>query len=317
MRIRDYPFPFLVLLLIQAVFTSGCSVPTVLQNTIVTYPPWQVEPRPSRLFVANAHDVQSKSYRTNKEVQFLGLVEETMRATGTALGQEFLSPVTVVPGLSIPAYGQDSSLASLFEMHGATHGVIINHFDAYFVQTEVIVTETDDGKDREAFYDIVVDIGYSMMDRDNNRLDTIISARRQHSSRSVLSGLLAAGPSIVDNPEDALEGVHANVEMYLRCFFKGSDVRDRLLHVTKEFAAVGEAFMLSDYPAALAASEQIVSGDPSIAAKARYNCAVLLERMGDYERVKPYLQEALQLQPTLIEAQQMWRDYKFQLPAAE
>ncbi|HEY4654021.1 MAG TPA: hypothetical protein VIH22_05885, partial [Cyclobacteriaceae bacterium] len=221
-------------LLLLAFFASGCYMPAVIQNTIVTYPPRPVEPRPSKLIVANGFDVRSKGYRGNKELQFLGLVDETTRAAAAALEREFLSPVTVEPGLLIKPHDADSSLQALFAEHAATHGVIITHFDAYFSQTEVEVTETDTGKEREAYYDIVVDIGYSMRDLENHRFDTIITARKQHSSRSVVSGLLAAGPNIVENHEDALEGVHANVGMYMRCFFRGSDVRQRFLYVTKE-----------------------------------------------------------------------------------
>jgi tetratricopeptide (TPR) repeat protein len=302
-----------ILLLVPAALLNSCYAPSVIQNTIVTYPPHQMVPGPGKLFVANGYDVKAHSYRNNKDVQFVGLIEETMNTLADALSREFASPVSAEPGLSIVSVKADSCWQALFNKHEATHGVTITHFDAYFDQTDIEVTETESGKERKAFYDIVVDIGYSLRGLDDERFDTIISVRKPHSSRNVVSGLLAAGPSIVENQDDALEGVHANVELYMRCFFPGSDVRKRFLYVTKEFENVGDAFNSMDYSDALAVCEKLAdSSDAKIAAKANYNCAVLLERMGDYEKVKPYLQESLRLQPGFVDAQVMLQDYHFQ-----
>ncbi|MBX2969086.1 MAG: tetratricopeptide repeat protein [Cyclobacteriaceae bacterium] len=289
--------------LAPAMLVSACSMPTALQNTIITYPPHPVVPVPEKLVVANLVDVKAQNYRDNKDELFVKLIEETLSRTAEVLGKGFEASAITEPGLTTKA---DSVLAK----QQATHGVFITKFNAYFDQTRVEVTKTDTGKEREAFYDIVVEIGYSMRSAGQTPFDTTIVARRYHSSRSVLSGLLAAGPNIVSNRSDALEGALVNVDLYAKCFFEGRESRGRWLYVAKDFEAVGKAIQRSDYEAAFQASEKLANvKDPKISAKAYYNCAVLLEQMGRYEKVKPYLQESLRIQSTFADAREMLRDY--------
>lgn len=302
-----------MLLLALAMVAAGCHVPSVIQNTVIIYPPHPLPTRPEKFFVANAYNVSAESYRTNKQVQFVGLIEETMKGLAGTLQQEFGSPVAVEPGLSVVGARADSCLQALFIKHQASHGITITYFDAYLDQTNVEVTKTESGKEREAFYDIVVAVRYTLHSTDDQPFDTLVSVRKYHSSRSVVSGLLAAGPNIVENHADAMEGVRANVGMYMRCFFQGSEPRSRFLYVTKEFENVGNAFKLMNYSGALAASEELASSaDSRISAKANYNCAVLLERMGQFDKVKPYLRESLRLKPGFTDALGMLEDYRFQ-----
>lgn len=295
-----------VLSIIVVLFVSACSLPTTLQNTIITYPPHPVVPVPEKLVVANLADVKAQNYRDNKDELFVKLIEETMSRTAEVLGEGFETAAIVEPGLT-------SNADSVMEKQQATHGVFITNFNAYFDQTHVEVTKTETGKEREAFYDIIVEIGYSMRSAGQAPFDTLIVARRHHSSRSVLSGLLAAGPNIVSNRGDALEGALVNVDLYAKCFFEGRETRARWLYVKKEFEAVGNAVQRSDYEAAFQASEKLTENkDPKISARAYYNCAVLLEQMGRYEKVKPYLQESLRIQSNLADAREMLWDYGHQ-----
>lgn len=293
----------LLLWLVSAMLVSACSMPTVLQNTIITYPPHPVVPVPEKLVVANLFDVNAQNYRDNKDELFVKLIEETVKRTATVLGEGLEVSASTEPGLIRHA-------DSLLTIQQASHGIFITTFNAYFDQTHVEVTKTETGKEREAFYDIVVEIGYSMRGPGVQQFDTLIVARRHHSSRSVLSGLLAAGPNIVSNRDDALEGAYVNVDLYAKCFFEGREARARWLYVKKDFEAVGQAIQRSDYEAAFQASEKMTEAkDPKVSAKAYYNCAVLLEQMGRYEKVKPYLQESLRIQSTFADAREMLRDY--------
>jgi hypothetical protein len=292
-----------LLFLIVVLLASACSLPTALQNTIITYPPHPVVPVPEKLLVANLHNVKTQNYRDNKDELFVTLIEEAINRTASVLGKGFETAAIVEQGLT-------GNADSLMEKQQATHGVFITNFNAYFDQTRVEVTKTDTGKEREAFYDIVVEIGYSLRSIDQQPFDTIIIARRHHSSRSVLSGLLAAGPNIVSNRGDALEGVQVNADLYAKCFFEGRESRTRWLYVTHEFEAVGKAIKRSDYEGAFQDSEKLANAkDPKVSARAYYNCAVLLEQMGRYEKVKPYLQESLRIQSTFADAREMLQDY--------
>jgi hypothetical protein len=196
----------------------------------------------------------------------------------------------------------------------STHGMFITSFNAYFDQTHVEVTKTETGKDREAFYDIVVEIRYALRSLEGLALDTLISVRRFHSSRNVLSGLLAAGPSIVSNRDDALEGVYVNVDQYLKSFFPGQENRVRALMLTKDFKAIAAALNQSDYRSAFDASRQMtLSADNKVSATAYHVCAVLAERDQDFDAAKKYLLESLRRQPN-VDVQRMLADYRYMPP---
>jgi hypothetical protein len=126
----------------------------------------------------------------------------------------------------------------------------------------------------------------------------------------VLSGLLAAGPNVVKNSEDAADGIYANVDRYLKSFFSGSEQRSRNIYISKEFKEMDNAIKVSDYERAFAESEKHMnSGKKMVAAMASYNCAVLLEHLGQYSRVKYYLQESMAWQP-MPETEVMLLDYR-------
>jgi len=301
-----------ILILLVAICGIRCSAPSIISTTIPTVPEYHpFGQTPPIIVVANSFDVAQSKYRDNKEKQFVMLLNHAVRHTDFQIDKQVDAKSFFEEGLLIPPATRDSSTRILMNAYNATHAILITSFNIYFEQTDVVVTETEGGgKSREAFYDIIAKIGYSFRDRKGTLYDTLISVRKFHSSRSVISGLLAAGPNIVSNTEESLGGVEANVELYLRGFFPGKDTRSRFLYVTKEFKAVGAALKKLDYKKAFELSEQLcTSPDNFISARAYYNCAVFLEYEGKYESAKIYLQEALK-RNTLQEAEIMLLDYE-------
>lgn len=301
-----------ILILLVAVSGVCCTAPSIISTTIPTLPVYHpFGQTPPIIVVANSFDVSQSKYRDNKEKQFTMLLNHAVRHTANQIETQSDSYAFFEEGLLISQASRDSSVRVLMAAHNATHAILLTSFNAYFEQTDVVVTETEGGsKNREAFYDIIVEIGYSFRDHSKPIYDTLISVRKFHSSRLVLSGLLAVGPSIVSNSEEAVGGVQANVELYLRSFFPGTDTRSRFLFVTEEFKAVGAALKKWDHDLAFKVSEQLsTSSDNLIAAKAYYNCAVFLEHESKYESAKIYLQEALK-KKFLREAEMMFLDYQ-------
>lgn len=239
------------------------------------------------------------------------LLNHAVRHTDFIIDKQVDAKSFFEEGLLIPPATRGSSTRNLMTAYNATHAILITSFNIYFEQTDVVVTQHEGGgKSREAFYDMVAEIGYSFRDQKGPLYDTLISLRKFHSSRAVISGQLAAGPNIVSNTEESVGGVEANVETYLRSFFPGEDMRSRFLFVTKEFKAVGTALKNLDYKKAFDLSEKLsTSMDNLIAARAYFNCAVLLEYERNYESAKIYLQEALK-RNTLQEAEMMFLDYQ-------
>jgi hypothetical protein len=289
----------------------SCIIPVTLNTSIPTLPTRDFKTPPAKIVVANAYDVKTASVRDNKEKLFGELIDITVRHTSNEINRRSEIPATFVEGVAIPSHQPDSSIQKLMTTHLASHAIIVKSFNASFEQTEVNVTEADDGsKNRQAMYDIIVDIGYTFHNWSGRQFDTLISARKFHSSRNVLSGLLAAGPNIVANSEDATDGIYANVDMYLKSFFKGTENRTRLINTTKEFKEVNSLIRAGEHEKAFQVCESLRSSDKQdVASRASYYCAVLLEYMERYNEVKFYLEESLRGY-YILDAEIMLRDYR-------
>ncbi len=289
---------------------SGCYVPRTLTNSIVTLPTREFKTPPQKIVVANGYDLNEVSTRDNKEKLFNELANLTVRHTSDEISRRSEIASTFVEGFTVPILQRDSIIKALMTEHLASHAIIVEFFKAYFEQTDVVVTETDGGKNREAFYDILVDVRYSFHNWSGQQFDTLISVRKFHSSRNVLSGLLAAGPNVVKNSEDAADGIYANVDMYLKSFFSNTEQRQRNLYISKEFKEVNDDIDAYNFESAFEQSEKLMtSAKKTVAAMAAYNCAVLLEHLGQYNRVKYYIEESLAKQ-RMPEAEEMLLDYR-------
>src|SRR5690606_36599918 len=110
--------------MVPAMVVSACSMPTALQNTIITYTPHPVVPVPEKLVVANLFDVEAQNYRDNKDELFVKLIEETVNRTATVMGEGFEVSASAEPDLIRYA---DSLLAR----QQASHGIFITKFNAY------------------------------------------------------------------------------------------------------------------------------------------------------------------------------------------
>jgi len=287
----------------------GCTSSIIISNTIPTLPSRAIKNPPDKIVVGNAFDVTKAEVREKKEKLFAELVDLTVRHTSNEINRRTEIPASFEEGQTVNSNQPDSSVQALMTRNRASHAIIVNSFEAFMEQTHVEVTETEGSKSKRAYYDIIVEIGYSFHNWSGHQFDTLISVRRFHSSRMVLSGLLAVGPGIVSNSSDASEGIFANVDLYLNSFFTGRANRDRMLHVTKEFKPVGDAIRQADFNTAFLHSERLMtSADAAIAAKAAFNCAVILEHEGKYNQVKYYLDESLRF-GKLTEARSMMDDY--------
>jgi hypothetical protein len=300
-----------LIIIALAFFNVSCIIPVALNTSIPTLPTRDFKTPPQKIVVANAYDVKAASVRDNKEKLFSELINLTVRHTSNEINRRSEIPATFVEGIAVPITQPDSSIQKLMTAHLASHAIIVKSFNASFEQTEVNVTEADDGsKNRQAMYDIIVDIGYTFHNWSGRQFDTLISARRFHSSRNVLSGFLAAGPNIVANSEDAADGIYANVDMYLKSFFKGTENRTRIINITKEFKEVNRLIQAGEHDKAFQVCESLRSSDKiDVASRASYCCAVLLEYMGRYNEVKFYLEESLRgyYSP---DAEMMLKDYR-------
>ena len=174
----------LILPCLFAFIAIGCSTPYTLQNSVRFTPTRKLDPAPKSIIVANAFDVKAQSYRDKKEQQFILLIDGVLQHMQTSIQNNSDVEVNIARGLSVVPTKEDSCISAFFAMDKVDYVVMVNRFNVYFDQTEVVVTKTEDGKSREAFYDIVSEADYKIVGREGMREIFPITVRRYHSSRS-------------------------------------------------------------------------------------------------------------------------------------
>jgi hypothetical protein len=283
---------------------------------VESYIPSNIDPElpKQRVLVINSYDAKVEKFRKNKEELFMIILDKMLMEISTEICSRQGFETEVISGFTYTgssAYKRDSIIKDMMDQFHATYAIVITFLDAYFHQTEVVITKTGDGKEREAFYDIIVSIHYLFSDEKGYSRNIEKHLVRPHSSRSVISGFFALGPNIVKNSKEVFEMANDNlVEFVDDCFPKGQKCQ-RVLFTANKFVNVGRAVSRRDYSKAMIESQRFLNyQDLLLAAKANYNCAVLFERKNQYSNAKSHLVKSLSLY-ALPEAKLMMNDYEF------
>lgn len=300
------------LLVLYIFLLVSCTTPNrILSYNVLTKPVYKTDPEPQKIILLNTCNIASKKIRDKKEELFISLTDSLLQwASGNITGKTGIR-TQAVTGYTDLAGNTDSTVFAQLKQYNASHAIILHSFDVFFNQTHVDVVKDADGKkDRTAYYDIVADIGYSFYSAAGLLQHKSILKKRFHSSRSVISGLLAAGPDVVVQRKDARDIMLKNGQDFLNYFFPGEVGRTRIIFTGKGFEAVNAALARNDYDAALTESLRFIEdGNKEKAAKACYNCAVLFERKGQPGEAKNYLDKSLSLFD-LRETKWMLNDFK-------
>jgi hypothetical protein len=280
-----------------------------LQNSVPFQPKRALDPPARRVVVASNYDVLKESYRDKKQDQFILLIDGALRSIEIQVERNSEVEIILQRGRTIIPAENDSSVNALIHSTEADYLVLLDSFNVFFDQTQVEVTTTEEGKSREAYYDIIAFINYDLIGRSGVSESFPTLVRRFHSSRNVISGFLAAGPNIVSNHEDAVAIVELNVKEFLRNFFPGKEERLRPIYTSKGFANLPDYIKSGDLSSAVRDCEaQALNGDRKIVAMAYYNLAVLAEHSEEYEKVRGFLSESQRMHPLPL-ARQMEDDY--------
>ena len=303
-------FIFVALLVLNL---SSCITGKFIHYTILTEPKYIMNPPPQKILLVNSYNVLPQNYRMKKQDLFIKLLDNTLYSMADEIQKRSGVKTNVIQGFTNLAPDSIEALIMMTE-YVATHLIAITSYNVSFNQTRVDVTKTDSTVDREAFYDIVSEIGYRYYSSNGEQMETPIRLNRFHSSRKVISGFFAIGPDIVSNKKQALEITNENLLVYLKNFFPSKEKRNRFLYTTKVFSAVGAAIKVEDYYAALEESIHLSKNENyKIAAKAFYNCAVLSERNNQPIEAKKYLDKSKDLFKLFFivpEAVEMMEDYR-------
>lgn len=275
---------------------SSCATKQLKLNYLTpTVPLYPIQPAPQKIILFNGFDVRAQDYRENKEQLFIEMIDSLLELSALRIQRLTGIPTQVLKGYTYS--GSVDTVSQLLKKHDASHAIIITDFNIEFIQTRVDVTRnSDNSKSRQAYYDIRCKTSYALYNTKEVIRADDVTLTEDHSSRSVMSGLLAAGPNVVAQRKDAMNIAVANIHNYLNRFFPGERMRFRSVYVGKGFESTAAAIARGDYEAALIESMKLISSsDAKTAAKANYNCAVFFERKNQPAESKKYLEASLRL----------------------
>lgn len=283
---------YLIILLLFA----SCSTPSsmMLNYTLEHKAAYKWASPPVKFIVLNTFDVKAQRYRENKEELFIRILDTVLQQAVTRIRNAGYESEPVF-GFTKADVIDASQKDSLLKVYNASHLVAIDTFDARFIQTNVEVTKSESGKSREAYYEFECITGFQFMN-ENGKIapGKIYHQNYFHSSRMVASGLLAAGPNIVNQQQHGFMGASINLSRFLDDYFPNKKVVNRPLFIDGAFSEVGAAARINDYEKALEFSRQLTrTSNPQRSAEALYNCAVLSELMGNRIDAERYLRESL------------------------
>ena len=169
---------------------------------------------PKSFLIINSFDAMSMKARKTKKELFRELADSLQQYLFINLLVRNDAEIIVIPELLTDA--GDSTIYLLMAKHNATRAIVIKKVNAFFDQTDVEVVKEEDGKKRTASYDICAVVNYVYYSKTIKHKESETFQCEFFTTRSVMSGLFAAGPDIVGKSRHANKIIKKNAEQYLR-----------------------------------------------------------------------------------------------------
>jgi hypothetical protein len=174
---------------------------------------------PGSTLIVNAFDAGAVKARKNKKELFYKLADTLKYMIKAEMQRNSQRMVDIAGQPYFNMSLADSGIYTLIRQNQSAYAVVIKECNVYFEQKNVEVTKDADGTHRNAAYDIYAVINYAYYDSVHLVKESSVSVFHYFSTRSVASGLFAAGPNIVSNKEAAFDITRENVAAYFRDHF--------------------------------------------------------------------------------------------------
>lgn len=136
-----------------------------------------------------------------------------------ALGNPALVDTSLSEGEKLKLLNDDKNvIESVFNKHHAAMILVLKDCAGGFTQDEVMKeTQTDGSSSKKAYYSVFFQADYHIIQKGSSWNKSIL-AQQKHSSRSVLSGLLARGPGYEANRKDIAKMADLNAQQTTALF---------------------------------------------------------------------------------------------------
>ncbi len=303
--------------LLLILFMAGCGMqkaaaqngldPGVLAGTpyftIFTPIPAEIDftRKPTRILIAPLYKVDQLKVARDKKEELIQHCLNTFLRDMAAEMKAGMSPVEVVvenDPFQITGYPNDiSAIAILLEKHRADLLFGIDQFRPQVEKAGVEVVETPGGtKDRTATYLISASGSLRLYNTDSLLREFPFYTSAYLKERKVVSGLLAAGPSLVNNADDALAVSALCARNLVKRMLPSENSFVLRKFSLKEFRAFNRYMDQEDISSAMAEAVNLTdSKNGKIKGRAHIMLAMLLHKKGDFDAALAEVEKAIPL----------------------
>lgn len=275
------------LLLALAIIMASCSTVVPVRKTLP--PEIRLPDNSGDFFFISRFNADSLPFNNDNKVEVFKLGHDAY-IKGISAGFDssryfYVTLSDTIMGHAAPTEPEDDLSAVLAEQlcnnNNKNYLLTLDAYNLYFEQ-EVDVVKLEDGtKERTAYYDLVVETYIGMYNRHGKVLDRFRDELRiEHDKRSVISGLLAVGPSMGKADKNAILISDELGRKFIQKLYPVSVIEQREFYHTREFSKAYKAYQMGHWADAENQLLQLTkSEDSKIAGRAAYNMAVLCENL--------------------------------------
>ena len=300
----------LVQILLSVALLVTASAPGQIKTAEVPTPPEiNLVPLPSRIVVFQDFESIPQFVRQKKEA----LVSDCADSLLSVFGRTMINLLPSVECLVVPI-AKDDSLETPFALlrrYRADLAFGIADFRPEVVQGEVTTTKNDDNsKSKRAKYSMTAS-GTLRIYNSSALLKTFPFSESEFlQDRAVMSGLFAAGPSLVKNKEAALEVADQAAQHLAEKFVSRQTAFTITLFKKKELKEVTDLIEHDNYKEALPKVLPLTTHEnEAISSRACYLCAFLYHMQMDFAKAFEYAERARKIKK-IITAEQ-WNTYYY------
>jgi hypothetical protein len=288
---------FFSLLAGGVLYLSGC---TSFLSYAVTYPPLRRMPENERkVLVASTQEAHTftQGGEGRKEVLKSG-AETVVQSSHYSFGLQKGFSTQLYPELLMESSLHPTFVDSLLESTASRHLLVMTSFDAQMIQDEVVRSRSEEGTvNKEAYYSLQVTTYWKHFRYGEGIVDVFpVIDRRPHSSRSVISGLLAVGPSLKNASDQIYVQSRGCGEALAASFVPQQMPVSRPFFHRKQFADAYTIAIRGNYEEAIRVLEPHTKlGKVRDQSRAFYNMALCYEAQGDIATAERLCLQASQM----------------------
>jgi len=169
-----------------------------------------------QVLVVNGYDPSSTSFRKNKKELLSDVADSLRYYLKEMIERENAGKVSLAEHRVVPLGDSTGWLDNLLQQKQTDFVIVILNVEAEFVKTDVEVERQDDGsKKRTARYDLCSTINYLLAGKKDTYSERKEIVCEFFTERTVMSGLLAAGPDLVGKSKWVFRSVRKNAIAYV------------------------------------------------------------------------------------------------------